>query len=225
MKFKKTLSVLLSLSMTMSLTTAPLFGVAADEDALYEYRKIISDFNAEYETTYQIATPTQLEAVGENIEDVTTYFINMTEDEFWNYLYDAYLLDVNSTLTNDDVTEVSVSDANNLPDNMDSITSSGIQKYYYSGSSTRYLYISATWNYGSGYNHYTSINQMGGYHDADSYPYYSPYSTSYYFQNSASEAVCTYECFKYIGYGITDATDWTVPFTAGGGDLWNPVEI
>ena len=45
MKFKKTLSVLLSLSMTMSLTTAPLFGVAADEDALYEYRKIISDFN------------------------------------------------------------------------------------------------------------------------------------------------------------------------------------
>lgn len=230
MKTNKLVAALLSISMTIP-TIATSFASATDSGNLIKYQTIVSDFNKEYGTAYQVATPAQLEKIGDSIENVTAYFSTMTEDEFWDYLYEAYSLDLADNSFDDaiEVTESTMDETNLIGfDNFiggDAPLSSGTQKYYYRGSSTEYFYITATWNYGAGYYHYTGLQSIGAAHTEGYYPYFSPYNSSHYTQNSASEMVCHYYCDKYVSYGITDLTNWdiTVTYTAGAGDMWQPI--
>lgn len=63
---------------------------STQENMLSEYTKIVEDFNAQYHTNYQIATPEQLEQVGADIDVEYASILAMTHDEFWEYLYEAH---------------------------------------------------------------------------------------------------------------------------------------
>ena len=68
---------------------------------------------------------------------------------------------------------------------------------------------------------------MGYGYTPGTYPYYVPYATSHTMQNDARDMYCVYYCSKYIGYGITDLTNWTitVTFHAGLGDVWGSLPM
>ncbi|MCM1313835.1 MAG: hypothetical protein NC205_02545 [Prevotella sp.] len=233
MKKNKFIAVLLAA--TMSIPTATSYLAVAAEDPLSNYAEIVSEFNKEYGTSYQIATPEQLERIGESTEEIVDLFNEMNEEEFWNYLYDAYSMDL---ADDSDETSISFNEMNsaNIEFSLNSInpsvdtqaTYTGTQHFYYRGSDAQSLYITATWSYGDGYYRYSPYLQGSGYTKTEgSYPYYAAYNLSATTQNASREMACSFTCDKYIGNGITDITVYTVnvTFTAGGGDVWRAVSI
>ncbi len=227
MRKGKLISAFLALALSIPTATAP-FAVAV-EDSLDKYVQIVADFNDEYGTTYQVATHEQLERIGKTTDEITSLFNEMSEDEFYDYLYDAYLLDMSDKSNNNQgesaemcTTNIELSvNAINPPIEQQSTTAT--QYYYYRGSTTESLYLTATWSYGAGSNRYSPYVKSMGYTYTDGhYPYYAPYDTTHSLKNSATEMECSYTCDKYIAEGVTDATVWTVnvTFTAGGGDVW-----
>ncbi|MDE7098391.1 MAG: hypothetical protein K2O60_04530 [Ruminococcus sp.] len=199
-----------------------------DNNVLDKYAQIIVDFNEKYGTSYKIATPEELERTGSNIDEIEDLFIQMSEDEFYNYIYNAYLIDVadkqNQDITFGEHNNVVALPNINLSEINDSngVNNSGVQHYYYRGSTTESLAVDATWWYGDGDYRYSSYATMGYTYTPGHYPYYVPYDSSYSIINLSREMACTYNCNKYIANGITDATNWTVNvnFVAGGGDVW-----
>ena len=65
--------------------------VKADEDVLNEYQDIIDEFNLKYNTEFQFASPEVLSSEGSNKDELVKFFTSMSREEFWNYLYDAYM--------------------------------------------------------------------------------------------------------------------------------------
>lgn len=220
------------MALSIPTTTAP-FAVAVD-NSLSKYVQIVAEFNNEYGTSYQIATPEQLCKVGKSIDEITSLFNEMSEDEFYDYLYDAYLLDMSDKLNDNQyesvdmcTTDIELSaNAVNLP--IEKQVNTGTQHYYYRGSTTESLYITASWSYGDGYYRYSPYLQNIGYrYTPGHYPYYVPYDSTHSLTNSATQMACSYTCSKFIAEGITDITVWTinVSFTAGGGDVWGSLSL
>lgn len=158
----------------------------------------------------------------------------MTEDEFYNYLYDAYVLDMSDKLNDSQdesaemyVTDIELSlDSVNPPIEQQSTTAT--QYYYYRGSTTESLYLTATWSYGDGSNRYsTYVSAMGYTYTKGHYPYYASYNATHSLADSATKMACSYNCNKFIAEGITDVTIWTinVTFTAGGGNIWGSQDL
>lgn len=78
----------------MSVPVAIGHTVFADhENSLTPYLQIVEEFNNEYGTSYQLATPDQLAAIEESTDEMLDFLNDMTESEFYDYLYDAYIID------------------------------------------------------------------------------------------------------------------------------------
>lgn len=231
MKKNKFIAVLLAA--TMSIPTATSHLAVAAEDPLNAYAEIMSEFNEEYGTSYQIATPEQLEKTGQSMDEIVDFFTEMNEEEFWDYLCDIHSADLSDISdenaftfdeTNSMDVEVSLNSIN--PPIETQATYTGIQHFYYSGSASKSLCIEAMWSYGDGYYRYSPYLQNWGY-TANSYPYYVPNNLSYTTQNASREMACSFTCDKCVGNGVFDLTVWTVnvTFIAGGGDVWRAVEL
>ena len=232
MKFVKINAIFISFAIaltSMSLSTKTKI-VALEFDALSDYSKILEEFNSQYGTSYQIATNDQLGSVGIDRQSVVNYYSDMSNDEFYSYICELYSIDIEQNIsecsniyTSAENSEEfsSVSSINiSIPDNQ---MYSGKQKYYYYGSSSEYLYMSSTWGYGDGDYRYNSYVNMGFACTEGTYPYFASYNVAHSITNEARDMNCTYYCSKFIGYGIIDATNWTinVTFHAGRGDIWN----
>lgn len=63
----------------------------ADSDPLAPYYGIVDRFNSQYGTDFQIMTDETLEVENSNRNELVAFLTSMTEEEFWNYLYDAYI--------------------------------------------------------------------------------------------------------------------------------------
>lgn len=233
MKKNKFVAVLLAAA--MSIPTATSYLAVAAEDPLNAYAEIMSEFNEEYGTSYQIATPEQLEKVGQSMDEIVDFFTEMNEEEFWDYLCDIHSVNLSSisdenAFTFDETNSMDVEASLNSinPPIEPQATYTGTQHFYYRGSTAQSLYIIAMWSYGDGYYRYSPYLQDYSWTCTEgSYPYYVPKGLSYTTQNASREMACSFTCDKYIGKGVFDLTDWTVnvTFTAGGGDVWRAVEL
>lgn len=231
MKKNKFIAVLLAA--TMSIPTATSYLAVAAEDPLNAYAEIMSEFNEEYGTSYQIATPEQLEKTGQSMDEIVDFFTEMNEEEFWDYLCDIHSANL-SNISNENAftfdetnsmdVEVSLNSVN--PPIETQATYTGTQHFYYSGSSSKSLCISAMWSYGDGYYRYSPYLQNWGY-TGNSYPYFIPKNLSYTTQNASREMACSFTCDNCVGNGVFDLTVYTVnvTFTAGGGDVWGTTSI
>lgn len=76
-----------------SLESAESFDSTAviEENPLASYEAIVEKFNETYGTNYQIASQEQLECIGRSVEENIQFLTSMSEEEFWDYLYDAHL--------------------------------------------------------------------------------------------------------------------------------------
>lgn len=76
-----------------SLESAESFDSTAviEENPLASYEAIVEKFNETYGTNYQIASQEQLESIGRSVEENVQFLTSMSEEEFWDYLYDAHL--------------------------------------------------------------------------------------------------------------------------------------
>ncbi len=165
---KRTKLLAIILAFTTSIPFATVHVAAADnEETLTPYLQILDEFNNEYGTSYKLATSDQLCIIGESTDEMNDFFNSMTDSEFYDYLYEAYLLDASDEIEYEQVDAddiFSVDNSETYADYTDVIFSSqvahtGTQHYYYSGSATKSLYINATWSYGDGYyryNHYSN---------------------------------------------------------------------
>lgn len=224
---------ILAFSISTSATASPI--AFAVEDNLTSYMEILDEFNKEYGTSYQFATPTQLSVIGESVDKMTDFFCDMSEMEFYDYLYDAYLIDVTDEnkyeqINTDEIDlsiEMEASMSYNEPDIIYQTTTTGTQHYYYRGSDKQSLYITASWTYGDGYNRYSRYLDEIYYTYTDGvYPYYAPYDSSYSLANYSREMDCTFYCTRYVSKYVTQG-NYIIPvtFVAGGGDIWGSVEI
>lgn len=208
---------------------------AAADDIFNKYNIILDEFNDKYGTSYQMATDKQLYSVGINKKDIEEFYSDMSDEEFYMYIFDSYHRDNERSLDSDEKihTNTENSETFEFAKNVNIIIPynqiySGKQKYYYYGSSSEYLFLSSTWGYGDGDYRYNNSNiDMGFACTEGHYPYYASYNTSHSLTNEARDMFCTYYCHKFIGYGIIDATNWTinVTFHAGRGDIWNYAPI
>lgn len=172
------------------------------------YEDTINRFNAAYGTSYQFASEEQLLKVNSSADDAYAFFTAMSADEFWDYLYGLYQLDVSTSEADpaevsDQSTKASVVRANLIH---------SVQKYYY--STYNYLALDAYYSPGN-LNQYTSIQNF--YSVIAEYPAYDVYAWSYSYLNSAQQVKITYRYDKYLSANITDAVAYTgtVTFTAG----------
>lgn len=232
MKFMKILSTLCSFSLTFNVLSA--FNTCAIETPLSPYLSILTDFNEEHGTSYQLATEVQLSIINETSDDMIEFICSMNESEFYNYLNDAYLNDIEKNLDTEQVPVNSIDNINtqtNLTSTEFTIlpqaSYTGTQHYYYRGSTTESFYITASWSYGDGYYRYsTSLLDIGYTATEGCYPYYAPYNYSYAFANFSRELDCTFNCTKYVSKYLTQGNYIiSVTFEAGGGNIWGSVQI
>ncbi len=233
MKKSKLLSIMLSVAMVLTMfnQVLSLKVNAESNDVLCHISKLLDEFNQEHDTSYKLADDKQLDAVGLNVKDVEDFYKNMSDEDFYSYICTAYERDMakrsnDNSQDNTAVAENHLSFDGNFI-NPDEPMYSGTQKYYYRGSSTEFLTLTATWYYGDGDYRYSSVQSMGYGYTPGTFPYYVPYATSHTMQNDARDMYCVYYCSKYIGYGITDLTNWTitVTFHAGLGDVWGSLPM
>lgn len=232
MKKNKFIAVLLAATMSIP-AVASCIAVAA-ENPLETYDEIVSEFNDEYGTSYQIATPEQLEMTGQTMDEIVDFFTEMNEEEFWNYLCDIHSAELSSlseesafTFDESNSVDVKVSLNSINPPVGTEATYIGKQYFYYSGSDTKSLWIEAMWSYGDGYYRYSPYLRDYSYTGDNNYPYYIPKNLNYTTQNDSREMACSFTCDRCIGNGVFDATVWTinVTFVAGGGDVWHAIEL
>lgn len=215
LKIRKSVAVLVANIIFVSMLPS---NIEAEENLLHHYAQIVENFNNTYGTTYQIASPEQLEMIGSNEEEIAQQFSQMTDDEFWEYLCNAYEADVANNYEIDEITietipvEDGIAPATTVAETE--------QRYYYNSGYTNYLGMTAKWVSVDGANRYSTCTKFS--FSTYSYPYFYPYDFSYQLINSAQQMKCTYTCNKFIGSGITDATTWTIPvtFTANGGNIY-----
>ncbi len=174
------------------------------------YEDTINRFNAAYGTSYQFASEEQLLKMNSSADDAYAFFTAMSADEFWDYLYGLYQLDVSTSEADpaevsDHSTKASVVRANLVH---------SVQKYYSSSNSNSYLALDAYYAPGN-LNQYTSVQNF--YSVIAEYPAYDVYAWSYSYLNSAQQVKITYRYDRYLSANITDAVAYTgtVTFTAG----------
>lgn len=223
------------LAFSMSVSTATFSSAFAVEEALSPYVEILDEFNEEYGTSYQLATPVQLDVAGESVEQMTDFFNDMSESEFYDYLYDAYLIDLSDESNYEQVCadefdssiELGAFMSYSTPDIINQTNNTGTQHYYYRGSDKQSLYITASWTYGDGYNRYSKyLDDIGATYTDGVYPYYAPYDSTYSLANYSREMDCTFYCTRYVAKYVTQG-NYIIPvtFVAGGGDIWGTVDL
>ncbi len=70
----------------------------SNENLLAPYQVIMDKFNEQYNTEFEFQNDEVLKNEGSNKEEQVSFFTSMSEEEFWDYLYDAYLSEQSSDL-------------------------------------------------------------------------------------------------------------------------------
>lgn len=199
-----------------------MVAAAEEENPLNFYAAIVEEFNEEYGTTYQIATSEQLERIGSSTEELIQFFNAMSEEEYRDYLYDSYLLDVSEKF---EIGEIVIEEPTKMAISPMTTVTETQQNFYYNSGYTNYLGIVATWVSVDGANRYITLK--GFTQGQTKYPYYDCYKFEYNITDYSQAIDCTYHCARYTNYGFTDLTDYTLPvtFRAGAGHLYRIFEI
>lgn len=203
-KIKRVLCMMISIVIILSIS---VFNVSAEPDELAEYRAVLSRFNTDHGTNYQLATEQQLENIGVSNQEFIAFITSMSEEEFWDYL--CYVS------TNEIATELN---ENSGPKRVSPIAK--IQRYYYTGNTNRCVYLKTTYLSVDGHNRYSTVTGFGAEYSA--YPAQVPTSYNAQITNNSTQVYVTYVYDYYLSKYITDAAYHTgnVTFSVNGGNVY-----
>lgn len=230
---KKIASIVLTLGILLS---AVIFcNVKKEANAeeplpLSVYQNELDKINAQLGTNYGFPTEELLKIEGKTIDDVETYFQQMTLDEFRDYIYNIYqngYYNPESDYSESDDGTAKYTFPVNTDDSQDANVGnraySSTQKYYYSGNTGKYLYITSTVFYADGHDRYSSIDDSSYFHASSSgYPYYVVNNFNSSISTDKRTVSCLFSCYQYVApYTIdTGIHNINVVFTANGGDVY-----
>lgn len=188
------------------------------------HEDILKRFNEYYNTNYAFATIEDYSEDSPIYDDINSEIsmINaMSDDEFWNYLYNLHTKTESDKdlFGNKSSVDMSFDNSNSI----NSVQSQIEQRHYYDSNANRYIAFYTECGYASGTYRYSSLSGVSSHVGNNNYNYARTITSySYNIYNSGWNMKITYKYDLHMTAAIIYSSNntATVTFKCGGADVW-----